>query len=165
MQYSELILYLKSHLGKPSIDYKWTDEDNQKFFNFLDEDAPANYLKEKENLLEIKKAFKEYFEHVGYMLFQIKNYKIKFKLFEYKIEPKDSKNVNEIVSLIEENEEFILKDYNGKPCQILLEKDLKDKIYSLVNALKEENINKKELVKYAVRDAFELKVSDIVVVK
>lgn len=165
MNYSELLLYLKTNLKRPSLQFEWTIEDNHKFFNFLDENAPTDFLTKRENLLAIRRAFKEYFEHIGYILFQIRNYKIKLKIFEYKLQPQDSENVDEIISLIEDNEEFIIDDYNGKPGQVLLEKDLKDKIYALIGTLEEEKINKKELVKYAVREAFELEESDIVMVK
>jgi len=165
MKYSELILYLKTHLERPSTNFKWTNENNQKFFDFLDENAPVDYLSKMENLLEIKKAFKEYFENVGYILFQLKNHTIKFKVFEYKVEPKDSSNVYKIVSLIEKNEKFILKNYNGRSDHILIEKELKDKIYAFIDTLDEENINKKELVKYSVRNSFKLNEKDIIIVK
>ena len=165
MAYSKLTLYLKTNLRTPSKDFVWTKEDNQNFFNFIDENFPEDYLKQDENLLAIKLAFQKYFEPIGYILFQIKNYKIRLKVFEYKIEPKESENIGEIVNIIEKHENNIVKNYNGKKDQIFMQKWLKDEIFNFIESLKDEKVNKKELVKFAVREALKLKDNDIVMVK
>jgi hypothetical protein len=165
MAYSKLNLYLKTNLRTPSKDFVWTKEDNQSFFNFIDENFSEDYLKKEENLLKIKQTFQKYFEPIGYILFQIKNYKIRLKIFEYKIEPKNSENISEIVNIIEKHEDYIIKDYNGKKDQIFIEKWLKDEIFNFVESIKDEKVHKKDLVKFAVREALNLKENDIVVLK
>ena len=165
MSYSKLSVYLKTNLRAPSVSFNWTDEDNKKFFDYIDENFPQDYLKKDKNLFEIKQAFKDYFEHVGYILFQIKHYQIRLKVFEYKIEPKESENVDAIIDIIDKYEEYIVENYRGKEDQIFIELELKDKIFDYIKTIKEENVNKKELVKYAIREAFELNDSDIVMLK
>jgi len=165
MTSSKLNFYLKENLDSPSIDFTWTEENNKKFFAFISENTDADYLKETKNLLKIKEAFQKYFEPVGYILFQIKDYKIRLKVFAYTLEPKDSLNVGAIVNIIDGHEHLIVDDYNGRDDQIFIKDELRQKIFDFVDTIKDEKVNKKELVKYAVRESFELKNSDIVMVK
>jgi hypothetical protein len=81
------------------------------------------------------------------------------------IEVENSLHLDEIIDIIDENEELILYDYNGKDDQILIKDELKGKIFALVKSIKDEKIDKKELIKYAVREAFELDERDIVMLK
>jgi hypothetical protein len=165
MTVPNLKLYLKKNLEFPSLDFIWSEEDNHNFFTFLAKNYSEDYLKNNENLLKIKEAFKDYFEPVGYILFQIKNYKIRLKIFPYKKEPEESENIDAIVDIIDENEDLVVNDYNGRSDQILIKDELKRKIFAYVDTLNDEKIHKKELVKFAVREAFELTKSDIVMVK
>ncbi|MDO8454027.1 MAG: hypothetical protein Q7S59_05605 [Sulfurimonas sp.] len=61
MNTSELRFYLKTHLNNPHIDFKWSEEDNDKFFTYISEQLGEDFLLNNENLLIIKQAFKEYF--------------------------------------------------------------------------------------------------------
>lgn len=161
----ELRVYLKTHLANPSIDFKWSDEDNSNFFAFLDEKFTHHSLQTDENQFKIKQAFKEYFESVGYILFKLKDKQIRIKVFPYKIEPKESINLDAILKILQDNEELIEYDYKGNENQISVSKELKEKLYDFVNSIANEEINRKELVRYAVTHFFELKNSDIVIIK
>jgi len=165
MAYTELIYYLKANLQKPSVDFRWTDEDNKKLFEHLDEFFPDESLEAEENILEIKKAFKDYFEDVGYILFKMINRQIRLKVFPYTIEAKESINVEPIVEIIKSNDELITRRFRDKDDQILLQEKLVQKISEFVYNIENEEINKKELVKYAIRQALELKHSDIIINK
>ncbi len=66
-------------------------------------------------------------------------------------------NLTKIIDTICDNEHSIYYDYNGKEDQIFLTKELKRKIFALVED--------KKLVKAAVRQVLELKASDIVIIK
>jgi len=165
MTYSELILYLKANLDHPSLDFNWTEEDNKKFFAFIHENADKDYLTRSENLIEIRQAFRDYFESVGYILFQIKDYRIRLKVFPYTQDPAESENVNDIIDIIDGHEDLIVDEYNGRDDQILIKDELRKKLFDFVDTISDQKVNKKELVKHAVREAFELKDSDIIMIK
>ncbi len=165
MDTSELRFYLKTHLNKPHIDFKWSEEDNNKFFIYINENSEEDFLLNNENLLIIKQAFKEYFEPVGYILFKLKDQQIRIKVLPYKIEPKDSVNLPAILKFLAEHEDCVEYDYKGNQNQISIPKKLKNKIYKFVNSIDNEEINKKELIRFAVYSFFELKENDIVIIK
>lgn len=165
MLISKLKTYLKTTLDTPSIDFKWSDEDNEKFFSYLNELVTLESISDKDIQKIIKQAFKEYFEPVGYILFKMSQTQLRVKIFPYKIEPKDSANLDAIIDIILENEDSIEYNYNNKEDLICLQKDLTLKLVHFVNRIDNEEINKKELLKYAVREAFELNENDIVIIK
>ena len=162
---SELKFYLKTNLKPPSIDFVWKDKDNKKLFEYLNENCEEECLLNRENQLKIKQAFKEYFEPVGYILFKMNGNQIRIKVFPYKIEPKDSVNLSAVLDILESNEKLIEYDYKGKDNQISIPKELKDKVYDFINNITNEEINRKELARYAVTEFFELHEHDIVIVK
>lgn len=162
---SELKFYLKTHLKPPSIDFEWSEEDNKKLFEYLNENCEEECLLDRQNQLKIKQAFKEYFEPVGYILFKMNGTRIRIKVFAYKIEPKDSVNLPSVLDILESNEKLIEYDYKGKDNQISVPKELKDKIYDFINNITNEEVSRKELARYAVTKFFELQDHDIVIVK
>lgn len=163
--YEELKLYLKMNLDKPSLDFIFSQEENREFFAYIDENFPKDYLDKDENILEIKEAFKEYFERVGYILLSIKDRQIRLKIFPYTKKVEDSIYLDSLVKIIESNDELIEYDYKGMKNQILITDKLLNKIYAYLAEEKDEQINKKELVKYALRVAFELQERDIIINK
>ncbi len=165
MTVEKIISYLKANLSSPSLNFTWTDEDNKNFFIFLEENTDSDYLKKKNNLVDIKQAFTEYLETIGYILFQIRNYKIRIKVFPYSTKPEKSLHRDAIVDLINGNEHLIINDYNGKENQIYIENELKEKIAAYVETIENEKVNKKDLIKYAVRETFKLKQEDIIILK
>lgn len=162
---SELLFFLKAYLGKPTVDFKLSDEENVKIFTYLNEHCKEDCLQNPQNQLKIKQAFKDYFEAVGYILFKIKEGKILLKVLAYKIEPKDSVNLPDILKILSQNEDLIEYDYNGNQNQISIPKELKDKLYDFIGKIKNEEINKKELIRFAVNEFLELHSRDIVIVK
>lgn len=164
---SELRFYLKTHLKNPSLDFELSDDENEKLFEYLHHVCKEDKgcFENEENKAKIKQAFKEYFEDIGYILFKLSNEKIRIKVFPYKIEPKDSVNLDALLELIEENEELIEFNYKGKENQASIPLELKNKIFDFVNSIDNEEINKKELIRYAVSEFFELHESDIVIIR
>jgi len=161
----KLKLYLRANLSKPSIDFNWSDEDNNNFLNFLNKNCDKECLQDIQTNLIIKQAFKEYFESIGYILFKFKENKINIKVLPYKIEPKDSINLPSILKIMENNENLIEYDYKGNSNNISIPLELKTEIYNFVNSIENEEINKKELVIFAINQFFELNQNDIVIVK
>jgi len=161
----KLKTYLKTHLGTPSTKFEWSSEDNTNFFAYLNEHLPEESILDDKNQAIIKQAFKEYFEPAGYILLKMSQTQLKVKVLPYKTEPKDSVNLDAIIDIIDSNEDLIEYDYNGKKDLICIKKELSLKINSFIKKITDEEINKKELLKYGVRKAFELHQSDIVIIK
>ena len=136
----EIKFYLKTHVGKPSIDFRLSDEENDRLFAYLNENCETVDLDDPQSQLIIKQAFKEYLEPVGYILFKIINHKIRLKVFPYKIEPKDSINLPSLLEILRSNQELIEYDYKGNKNQISLPKKLKEKLYNFINKINNEEI-------------------------
>ncbi|MBE0515407.1 hypothetical protein [Sulfurimonas sp.] len=83
----------------------------------------------------------------------------------YKIEPKDSINLDAIIDIIDKNEDLIEYDYNNKEDLICLQIELTKKLTHFVNKIDNEEVDKKELLKHAIREVFELKSGDIIIIK
>jgi len=165
MNYQELVLYLKKTLKIPSLDFIWSEEKNKTFFDYIKENFPKDYLQKRENLLEIKRAFTDFFEPVGYILFRLKGKNISVKVFPYSVQAQDSKYVENLVQLIEDNEQHVEFNYKGKKDQIVIDSVLQKKLYHFVTSIKDEKVNKKELIKYAIREVLELENEDLVLNK
>jgi len=161
----KLKLYLRTNLGKPRIDFNWSEEDNSNFLNFLNKNCDKECLQEIQTNSIIKQAFKEYFESVGYILFKFKDNKIHIKVLPYKVESKESINLPSIIKILVSNDNLIEYDYKGNKKNISIPLKLKTKIYDFVNSIENEEINKKELVIFAINQFFELNQNDIVIVK
>lgn len=165
MQYDDLTLYFKNNLESPSLDFVWTDEDSKKFFEFMRENAPTAFLTKKENLLVIKDAFTLYFQHVGYVLLKINVNQIKLKIFPYHIEPEQSKNISKIINIIDNNPDLVIREYKEKSDQIYLKGELRDEICNFTKTIKDEKVNTRELARFSVRQALELKNEDLIMLK
>ncbi|WP_345993362.1 hypothetical protein [Sulfurimonas sp. HSL-1716] len=162
---SELKFYLKAHLGKPSVGFKLSEAENNKLFAYFNEHCEEGCLQDPKSQQKIKQAFKEYFEPVGYILFKLTENKILLKVFAYKIEPKDSINLPAVLEILSLHKDLIQYDYKGNKNQISIPSKLKKKIYDFVKRIKNEEIHKKELIRFAVNEFFELHDHDIVIIK
>jgi len=165
MLYSDLKVYLNTQLPRPNLSFLWSEEDNRKFFNFLRKKFPKHYYQKEEGKAEIKHAFKEYFESVGYVVCQLREKQVLLKVFPYKIEPKQSVNLDALIKILYDNQELIQDNYKKNKNQILFPKEFKQKIFEFTELIENEEINKKELIKYSIRKFLELNESDIVIIK
>jgi len=165
MVHEELKIYFDSNLSTPSLSFEWSEDDNTELFNYIEKKYPVDFLKDKSNLLQIKQALKDYFESIGYILFAYKNKTIRLKIFPYTVEPQDSVNIEAIVEIIHLNDDLITYDYKDITNQLLVQKALIHKIHHYLIDAEEENVNKKELIKYCVREAFELEENDVIIYK
>lgn len=164
MLHLKLRVFLKTVIGIPTVDFKWNEYHNKELFSYLIDHLDDRSLLDEEVQQSVKEAFKEYFEPVGYILFKMTQTNVRIKIFPYKTKPKDSKNLDMLVDMIDKNEDMIQYDYNGKEDLICLKKELTSKLTDFVKNI-DEDINKKELLKQGIRKAFELYDSDIVIIK
>lgn len=165
MLLSKLNLCLKTIVGEPSIYFVWSDEHNDRLFSFLGEHLKDETIETPEIQITIKKALREHFESLGSVLFKISSSQFRMKLFPYKIEPKNSINLDAMLDIIEQNRDCIEDENSNKKDFICINKDLTFKLTHFVTHITNEEINKKELLKYAIRDYLELKDSDMVILK
>lgn len=165
MKHNDVKLYLKDNLDFPSLDFEWTDEDNKQFFNFIHKNASQDFLHKKENLLYIREEFAYYFQPVGYILFKINATQIRLKVFPYTVEAQKSQNITAVINIINANQDSILKAYHGKSDQIYIKGKLRNKICDYTQAIDNERVNHKELVRFSVRKALELKDEDLIMLK
>ncbi|MCK4875940.1 MAG: hypothetical protein KAS26_08855 [Sulfurimonas sp.] len=161
----KLKLYFKSNLENPSIDFRWTNEDNIKLFAYLNKNFADQNILDNKNRLTIEHAFREYFEPVGTLLFKISQDQIRLKVVPYKTEPKDSINLDALIDIMEENEHLIQENYNFKKDLICIQKELTQELNHFIESINNEEINKKELLKFTIKEAFELNDSDIIIIK
>lgn len=161
MIYQYVKRYLKQTFKQPQIDFSWSLLDNVQFFNYIE----RRYTEQEfsQEISEVKEAFKDFFEPVGNIIFRYKEDSgVKFKIFPYRVEPKDSIHLKKILSIIQHNKESIKYPYKGQTDQIaILGKIRRDINKETVNT--KESINIRELIKYAIRVALELGKRDVVI--
>jgi len=165
MLMQKLKTHVKTTIGTPTIDFKWKSEHNERLLSFLDKNFESSSLLDKEIQQEIKLAIREHFEPIGCTMFKVSEKELKVKLIPYKTEPRESINLEAIIDIIDKNEDLIEYNYNDKEDLICLKKELTLELTHFVNKINNEEINKKELLKYAIREAFELNDSDIIIIK
>lgn len=78
---------------------------------------------------------------------------------------KNNEYITLIVDLIDENEDLIEYDYQGKEDQIFLASALVNKINALVQSINDTNLDVNNVIKLAIREAFELSSSDVIINK
>ena len=159
MLYTYTKRYLKKNY-KLSTSITWGVLDNVQFFNYIYE----RYTQEEfeKEISEVKEAFKDFFEPVGNILFRYKDGTIKIKIFPYVLKPQDSIYLDELISIIKNNPKAIKYPYKGQMNQIAITGKIRRAINQVLYQ-SNESINKKELIKYAIRKALELNERDIIV--
>jgi hypothetical protein len=164
MLLSEIKAYLQTKYSHPNINFKWTPDDNEDFFKYIRKNFPKDYLKDDKNKEIVKQAFKNYFESIGYITFRINDNQIRLKAFPYTIPPEKSIHLQDTIDILKNNKDLIEFNYRDNENQILIPKELKKKLDDFIKNDSEE-INKKELIKYAIRKNLALKTNDMVIFK
>lgn len=153
--------YLKNNLKNPKYEDSWTSLNNLQFLSYI----KKRYTNEEvtTEISEVREAFKDFFEPIGSIVFRYKEgVGVKLKVFPYRIEPKDSKHLTNIENIIHKNKSSIKYPYQNQNDQIAILGKIRRKINAEIIET-DESINKKELVKYAIRIALKLADKDIVV--
>jgi hypothetical protein len=161
MIYQDVKRYLKNTFNKPTIDFEWSVLKNIKLFAFLE----ARYTSEEisREVFEIKEAFKDFFEPVGKIIFRYKDeIGIHIKVFPYRVNPKDSKHLQHIITIIHHNRKSIEYPYRGQNDQIAILGKIRREVNREISD-SDESVNSKELIKHAIRVALDLKDRDIVI--
>ena len=162
MIYLKVMNYLKRTFVRPASNFVWTQEKNDVFFKFLYENFPKEEIVSQRNRAEIKQAFIDFLEPVGYILFRMNEVKIALRLFPYKIEPKQSRYLQPLKELIVQHKELIKQDKDG---QLLIKGKLRRILYNFVDQKVDEQVYKKTLLKQALYEALELNARDVILVK
>lgn len=161
MIYQYVKRYLKHTFKNPDENFKYTPMDDIRFIKYVEK----RYTLEEfvKNISEVKEAFKDFFEPIGTIVFRYKSETgVRFKVFPYRVEPKDSKYLNTLVKIIHKNRKYIETPYDGHDDQIGILGKIRRAINSEINDI-DESVNKKELIKFAIKKSLELKDSDVIV--
>jgi hypothetical protein len=165
MIYLGIKYHLRTHLPKPTTSFIWKTSDNEALFKYLHTKFSAEDLEKSRNRLEIKQAFIDYFEPIGYILFKLKHDQVLLKVFPYKIDPVNSTHLNELTSLISDNLTLIDFEYKDNKNQIMIKGKLRRNIFLFVDQIDDEHINKKDFIKYAIKHVLKLDEHDLIFVK
>jgi len=158
-QYSKR--YLKDKYEEATEDFQWKNLDNLSFLSHIQQRYSDEQLQKE--IQEVKEAFKDFFEPVGTILFRYtQEYGVRFKIFPYRVKPQESQYLPEIVKIIKKNKKHIQVCYDGQENQIAILGKIRRDIDSLMYT-SEESVHKRELTKYAIKQALHLDEKDIVV--
>ena len=160
MIYQDVFRFLKRYLKSPSATYVWDAKDNFRLLGYLQERYSDEHI--SQNSMEIRQAFRDFFEPLGHLVVRYKdNIGITYKLFPYQVDIKKSVHLQKIIDIIRENRRAIEYPYHDKDDQIALLGKIRRKInVEIVET--EEKVNKKELVRYAIKKALGLDDRDVI---
>ena len=160
MVYQDVKRFLKRYLQKPKKSYEWSGHDNLKFLSYVQSRYSDEQL--SNNISEIKQAFRDFFEPVGNIVVRFKvDLGVSYKILPYSIKPKNSKHLKKIIEIILQNRRYVEYPYNDRDDQI----GILGKIRRHINAEiieTTESVNKKELIRYAIKEALNLEERDVV---
>jgi len=161
MIYQDIKRFLKGYLNQPSQRYEWGENDNALLLDFVHERYNDEYI--ELNLSEIRQAFRDFFEPIGSIVVRYKlNNGISYKIIPYYVQEKNSKHLTKIVEIIHKNKKHIEYPHKGRVDQIALLGKIRRHINAeLVES--DEAVNKKELIRYAIKKALKLDERDVVV--
>jgi uncharacterized Zn finger protein len=162
MIYQDALRFLKQHIKSVTATYQWTEIDNVDFFNALYKRYEHKEI--KEGMADIKEAFKDIFQSVGKLIFKYDSQRgIQFKVLPYSVDPKQSQHLPNLVKIIHLYREQIEHAYSDKDEQLIIQGEARRRISAEISE-SEEPVNKKELVKEAIRTALQLNPKDIVLI-
>ena len=77
----------------------------------------------------------------------------------------DIENYDDLFDIIDDNEDMIEEEYHGKDDQILIHKDLIKELLDYLSHTMYDQLDKNKALKVIVRDALELSMNDIIIIK
>lgn len=160
MIYQDVKRYLKRNYQTPSKEYQWSGHDNLRLLNYIQ----SRYSDEQiqNNSSEIKQAFRDFYEPICALVIRFKlDTGIAYKVIPYHVNPKNSKHLKNIIDIIRKNRRYIEYPYHERDDQIALLGRIRRHINAEIIET-DEAINKKELVRYAIKEALELDGRDVV---
>lgn len=161
MIYQDVKRHLKGCLQKPSKDYIWSGHDNLVLLQYIQSRYSDDQI--MNNVSEIRQAFRDFFEPVGNIVVRFKlDTGIAYKILPYHVSSKNSKHLSKVIDIVRQNRRNIEYPYKGRNDQIALLGKIRRHINSEIIET-DEAVNKKELVRYAIKIALELDSRDVVV--
>jgi len=161
MIYQDTKRFLKAYLKQPSLRYEWDEHDNAILLSFIHERYNDEQI--KLNLSEVRQSFRDFFEPIGSLVIRYKiDTGVTYKIIPYYVKPENSKHLTKIIEIIQKNKDSLEYPYKGRIDQIALLGKIRRHINAeLVES--DEAVNKKELIRYAIKEALELDSRDVVV--
>lgn len=160
MVYQDVMRFLKRTLGTPKMDAMWSVKENFLLLNFLQERYSDEQI--QNNAMEIRQAFRDFFEPIGNALVRYtNNVGINYKILPYHVEPTKSVHFKKLIEIIRENRRAIDYPHNGREDQIAILGKIRREINKEI-VESDEKVNKKELVRSAIKEALHLDERDVV---
>ena len=161
MIYQDVKRYLKRYYQTPKKDYQWSGQDNFKLLNYIQDRYSDEEI--NKNSSEVKQAFRDFFEPVGNLIIKFSLEKgVAYKVIPYYVQPQNSKHLKDIINIIQKNRRSIVYPYLDRDDQMALLGKIRRKINAII-AETDEAVNKKELIRYAIKQALDLDDRDIVI--
>lgn len=161
MIYQDTKRFLKRHLKRASKSYEWQGRDNFLLLEFLQDRYSDKEL--TNNCSEVKEAFREFNENIGNIKF---SFDVKvgahYEITPYTVAPRSSKHLISLIKIIRDNRRYIEYPYQDREDQIALSGRIRRYINAEIIET-DESVNKKELVRYAIKEALELNQRDVVI--
>lgn len=160
MVYQDVMRFLKRTLAQPKMDCTWGVKENFSLLNYLQDRYSDEQI--ENNAMEIRQAFRDFFEPLGNALVRYTtNVGVNFKIFPYHVDPSKSSHLKTLIEIIRENRRTIEYPYNGREDQISISGKIRRKINEQIVET-EEKVNKKELIRLAIKEALQLNERDVV---
>jgi hypothetical protein len=160
MVYQDVMRFLKRTLAQPKMDCTWGVKENFSLLNYLQDRYSDEQI--ENNAMEIRQAFRDFFEPLGNALVRYTaNVGVNFKIFPYHVDPTKSVHLKTLIDIIRENRRTIEYPYNGREDQISISGKIRRKINEQIVET-EEKVNKKELIRLAIKEALQLNERDVV---
>ena len=162
MIYQDALRFLKHHIKNVSTDFQWSETDNEDFFEMMLRNYLLNDI--KESISNIQEAFSKIFENVGEISFNYNGDKIiQLKVTPFSTDPKQSQYLPTLIKIIQTHDEDIEHAYTDTVEQRIIKGAICHKVYSELSKAT-ESVNKKQLIKEAIRTALQLNPQDIILV-
>jgi hypothetical protein len=161
--YQDTLRFLKRKLKKPQKNTEWGSYENFEFLNYLQSRHSDDEI--EKNSDDIKIAFREFFEPLGSILFRFTIQDgVVFKIVAYTVDAKDSAYLKKLIDIIKNNRRCIEYPYHNREDQIAISGKTRRSINAEIAETK-ERVNKKELIKLAIKEALGLSSRDIILIQ
>ncbi|MBN2895834.1 MAG: hypothetical protein JXK05_08115 [Campylobacterales bacterium] len=163
MIYQDTIRFLKQHLGQATSSDHWNARLNLQFLLFLQSRYGDTEIRKETH--EIKEAFGFFFESVGMLIFEFSlEQGVVFTLHPYQIEPYQSRHLASLIGIIQSRRRDVIFPYQQRNDQMALTGPIRRAVNALI-ATTDESVNKKELIRLAIRKALLLDDRDLILIQ
>lgn len=155
--------FLRQYITNISKEYQIDSLTKSRFQKYICEHYSHEDLLNSCN--DIKLCFKDHFREYGDITFKFHpDQGLEFKLIPYDINPKDSNEFKNLVTLLKDNEDLVEYPFNNSNDLIGITGKLRSDFYTILSQNR-ERVNKKELIKVVLQTALQLSERDVIMIQ